>query len=91
MNTSRRAGYRESENSANAFPAHEPSPFRPRGSSGDPSIVSLSMEDMQRLIDIERSAYMALSAMGTIPMPSKSITDAASALANALAQPALGG
>jgi hypothetical protein len=59
--------------------------------SGDPSLVSLSAGEMQRLIDIEQSAEMALRAMSAIRSPDQCVTDAASALANALARPALGG
>ncbi|MDB5394309.1 MAG: hypothetical protein JWM91_1815 [Rhodospirillales bacterium] len=98
MKTSLSAGHRDNENSA-GLPSsfqqpssfRQASSFRKIGQSSDPSIVSLSVEDMQRLIDIERSAYLALSAMGTITMPNKSVTDAANALADALAHPALGG
>ncbi len=59
--------------------------------SGDPSIVTLSAGEMQRLIDIERSAEAALAAMRAIRAPDQRVTDAASALASALADPALGG
>ena len=61
------------------------------GKSGDPSLVSLSAGEMQRLLDIEQSAEMALRAMSTIRSPDQRLTDAASALATALAHPALGG
>jgi hypothetical protein len=61
------------------------------GKSGDPSMVTLSAGEMQRLIDIERSAEAALSAMRTIRTPDQRVTEAASALASALANPALGG
>jgi hypothetical protein len=54
-------------------------------------MVSLSAGEMQRLIDIERSAEAALSAMRAIRSPDQRVTDAASALASALANPALGG
>jgi hypothetical protein len=59
--------------------------------SGDPSLVSLSAGEMQRLIDIEQSAEAALRAMSAIRSPDQRVTDAASALASALARPALGG
>ena len=59
--------------------------------SGDPSLVSLSAGEMQRLLDIEQSAEMALRAMSAIRSPDQRVTDAASALASALANPALGG
>jgi len=59
--------------------------------SGDPSMVTLSAGEMQRLIDIERSAEAALSAMRAIRSHDPRVTDAASALASALASPALGG
>jgi hypothetical protein len=59
--------------------------------SGDPSLVSLSAGEMQRLIDIEQSAEMALRAMSAIRSPDQRVTDAANALASALANPALGG
>jgi hypothetical protein len=59
--------------------------------SGDPSLVSLSAGEMQRLLDIEQSAEMALRAMSAIRSPDQRVTDAASALANALANPAPGG
>jgi hypothetical protein len=59
--------------------------------SDDPSLVSLSTGEMQRLIDIEQSAEMALRAMSAIRSPDQRVTDAASALASALARPALGG
>jgi hypothetical protein len=59
--------------------------------SGDPSIVTLSAGEMQRLIDIERSAEAALAAIRAIRSPDQRVTDAASALASALATPALGG
>jgi len=59
--------------------------------SGDPSLVSLSAGEMQRLLDIEYSAEMALRAMSAIRSPDQRVTDAASALASALANPALGG
>ena len=59
--------------------------------SGDPSMVTLSAGEMQRLIDIERSAEAALSAMRAIHSHDQRVTDAASALATALASPALGG
>jgi hypothetical protein len=72
---------------AKAFSA---SPLTVRKSS-DPSMVTLSAGEMQRLIDIERSAEAALSAMRAIRSPDQSVTDAASALASALANPALGG
>jgi len=54
-------------------------------------MVTLSAGEMQRLIDIERSAEAALSAMRAIRSHDPRVTDAASALANALASPALGG
>ena len=66
------------------------SPFSGK-KSGDPSLVSLSAGEMQRLLDIEQSAEMALRAMSAIRSPDKCVTDAASALASALANPALGG
>jgi hypothetical protein len=76
----------------------KPTPTRPLSSSpltvkksGDPSLVSLSAGEMQRLIDIEQSAEMALRAMSAIRSPDQRVTDAASALASALASPALGG
>jgi hypothetical protein len=53
--------------------------------------VSLSAGEMQRLIDIEQSAEMALRAMSAIRSPDQRVTDAANALASALANPALGG
>ena len=59
--------------------------------SGDPSLVSLSAGEMQRLLDIEQSAEVALRAMSAIRSPDQRVTDAASALASALANPALGG
>ena len=59
--------------------------------AGDPSMVTLSAGEMQRLIDIERSAEAALSAMRAIRSHDQRVTDAASALASALASPALGG
>ena len=59
--------------------------------SGDPSIVTLSTGEMQRLIDIERSAEAALAAIRAIRSPDQRVTDAASALASALADPVLGG
>ena len=59
--------------------------------SGDPSIVTLSAGEMQRLIDIERSAEAALAAIRAIRSPDQRVTDAASALASALANPVLGG
>jgi hypothetical protein len=59
--------------------------------SGDPSIVALSAGEMQRLIDIERSAEAALAAIRAIRSPDQRVTDAASALAIALADPAPGG
>ena len=59
--------------------------------SGDPSIVTLSAGEMQRLIDIERSAEAALAAIRAIRSPDQRVTDAASALARALADPAPGG
>jgi len=59
--------------------------------SGDPSIVTLSAGEMQRLIDIERSAEAALAAIRAIHSPDQRVTDAASALASALADPAPGG
>jgi hypothetical protein len=72
-----------------------PTPFSasPRDirKSGDPSMVTLSAGEMQRLIDIERSAEAALSAMRAIRSHDPRVTDAASALASALASPALGG
>jgi hypothetical protein len=67
-----------------------PSPLTVK-KSGDPSLVSLSAGEMQRLIDIEQSAEMALRAMSAIRSPDQRVTDAASALASALARPALGG
>jgi hypothetical protein len=73
------------------FDRQRPIPTGLKAKSGDPSLISLSEGEMQRLIDIERSAHLALIAMGTITMPTKSITDAATALASALASPALGG
>ena len=57
----------------------------------DPSMVTLSAGEMQRLIDIERSAEAVLSAMRALRSPDQRVTDAASALASALANPALGG
>ena len=57
--------------------------------SGDPSIVSLSLAEMRRLVEIETSALIALRAISTISSPGKDLSDAASALANALASPAL--
>jgi hypothetical protein len=54
-------------------------------------MVTLSAGEMQRLIDIERSAEAALSAMRAIRSHDQRVTEAASALANALASPALGG
>ena len=59
--------------------------------SGDPSLVSLSADEMQRLLDIEQSAELALRAMSAIRSPDQKLTDAANALACALAHPALGG
>jgi len=59
--------------------------------SSDPSLVSLSAGEMQRLLDIEQSAEVALRAMSAIRSPDQRVTDAASALASALASPALGG
>ena len=59
--------------------------------SGDPSLVSLSAGEMERLIDIEQSAEAALRAMSAIRSPDQCVTDAANALASALARPALGG
>jgi hypothetical protein len=59
--------------------------------SGDPSLVSLSAGEMQRLLDIEQSAERAWRAMSAIRSPDQRVTDAASALASALANPALGG
>lgn len=66
-------------------------PLRDISKSGDPSMVTLSAGEMQRLIDIERSAEAALSAMRAIRSHDPRVTDAASALAAALANPALGG
>jgi hypothetical protein len=43
---------------------------------------------MQRLIDIESSAEAALRAMSAIRSPDQRVTDAADALASALARPA---
>jgi len=54
-------------------------------------MVTLSAGEMQRLIDIERSAEAALSAIRAIRSHDQRVTDAASALASALASPALGG
>jgi len=59
--------------------------------AGDPTMVTLSAGEMQRLIDIERSAEAALSAIRAIRSHDQRVTDAASALASALASPALGG
>ena len=74
-------------------PAPKPFSASPRDirKSGDPSMVTLSAGEMQRLIDIERSAEAALSAMRAIRSHDQRVTDAASALASALASPALGG
>ena len=66
-------------------------PARDIRTSGDPSMVTLSAGEMQRLIDIERSAEAALSVMRAIRSHDPRVTDAASALATALANPALGG
>jgi hypothetical protein len=66
-----------------------PSPMPRR--NGDPSMVSLSVGEMRRLVDIETSARLALDAMGGISLPNKGLTDAARALADALASPALHG
>ena len=55
------------------------------GRSGDPSMISLSVGEMRRLVDIETSAQLALEAMRTIASPDKDLSDAAYALANALA------
>lgn len=85
MNTSSLAYSRSAGHHAGAPPS------RTAVNSGDPSIVSLSVVEMQRLIDIERSAHVALMAMGTINLPNKHVTEAANALADALSTPALGG
>jgi hypothetical protein len=61
------------------------------GRTGDPSMVSLSVGEMRRLVDIEISAQLALDAMSSITRPNKGVTDAAHALANALASPVLHG
>jgi hypothetical protein len=66
-------------------------PLRDIRKSSDPSMVTLSAGEMQRLIDIERSAEAALSALRAVSSHDQRVTDAASALANALANPALGG
>ena len=63
----------------------------PAQPTGDPSIISLSLGEMRRLVDIETSARMALDAMSAIALPNKDVTDAAHALADALASPALHG
>jgi hypothetical protein len=70
---------------------HFPASSRSAQKSSDPSLVSLSAGEMQRLIDIEISAEMVLRAISTIRLPDQRMTDAASALASALANPALGG
>ena len=59
--------------------------------TGDPSLISLSIGEMRRLVDIENSAQLALQAISTISQPDKDLSDAAHALANALASPALHG
>jgi hypothetical protein len=61
------------------------------GRTGDPSMILLSVGEMRRLVDIETSAQLALDAMSSISFPNKGLTDAAHALANALASPALHG
>ncbi len=59
--------------------------------TGDPSMVSLTIGEVRRLVDIETSALLALEAMSSIPSTDKDLFDAAQALANALASPAHGG
>jgi hypothetical protein len=74
-------------------PAGRPQPSSPLAArkSSDPSLVSISAGEMQRLLDIEHSAEVALRAMSAIRSPDQRVTDAASALASALANPAMGG
>ena len=59
--------------------------------TGDPSMISLSIGEVRRLVDIETSALLTLEAMSSIPSTNKGLVDAAQALANALASPAHGG
>lgn len=90
MNTPLWPGHREAFDWKPAGKTVAASPLSVRR-SGDPSMVTLSAGEMQRLIDIERSAEAALSAMRAIRLPDQRVTEAASALASALANPALGG
>jgi hypothetical protein len=59
--------------------------------SADPTIVSLTTAEFQRLLEIESAAQAALMAMSRVQSHEKNFSDAAEALGIALNTPVFGG